>query len=110
MYRFTGSDVNITKDFSDYFGYTATSVLDKTFRFNNKIGDFASQFVMRNSTQIQKQMNSHQQVEYTAVSLIKTNQDQVGLNAALSDINAYTQENATVLWPGSVLKSLRSLI
>ncbi|NOR69902.1 MAG: AAA family ATPase [Methylomarinum sp.] len=97
VYRFTGSDVSITKDFSHYFGYTATSMLDKTFRFNNKIGDFASQFVMRNSTQIQKQINSHQQVEHTAVSLIKTNQDQIGLNAALSAINAKTKDKATVL-------------
>ncbi|MCK5188900.1 MAG: UvrD-helicase domain-containing protein, partial [Methylococcales bacterium] len=97
VYRFTGSDVSITKDFSKYFGYTATSVLDKTFRFNNKIGNFASQFVMRNSTQIQKQINSHQQVEHTAVSLIKTNQDQVGLNAALSAINAKAKDKVTVL-------------
>jgi len=97
VYRFTGSDVTITKDFTKYFGYTATSVLDKTFRFNNKIGDFASQFVMQNSTQIQKQINSHQQVEHTAVSLIKTNQDQVGLNAALSAISAKTKDKASVL-------------
>jgi len=97
VYRFTGSDVSITKDFSKYFGYTATSVLDKTFRFNNKIGDFSSQFVMRNATQIQKQINSHQQVEQTAVSLIKTNQDQVGLQAALSAINAKTKDKASVL-------------
>ncbi len=97
VYRFTGSDVSITKDFTEYFGCTATSVLDKTFRFNNKIGDFASQFVMRNSTQIQKNISSHQQVDYTAVSLIKTNQDQVGLNAALSAINAKTKDKASIL-------------
>lgn len=97
VYRFTGSDVSITKDFTRYFGYTATSVLDKTFRFNNKIGDFASQFVMRNDTQIQKQINSHQQVDHTAVSLIKTNQDYVGLNAALSAINLKAKDKATVL-------------
>jgi len=97
VYRFTGSDVSITKDFSKYFGYTAASVLDKTFRFNNKIGDFSAQFVMRNSSQIQKQINSHQQVEHTAVSLIKTNQDQVGLQAALSAINAKTKDKASVL-------------
>ncbi|NOQ76542.1 MAG: AAA family ATPase [Methylococcaceae bacterium] len=88
IYRFTGSDVTIAKEFSEYFGYTATSVLDKTFRFNNKISEFASQFVMRNSTQIEKQIDSHHQVNQPAVSLIKTNQDSVGLNAALSAIHA----------------------
>ncbi|MCK5356698.1 MAG: UvrD-helicase domain-containing protein, partial [Methyloprofundus sp.] len=97
VYRFTGSDVTITKDFQQYFGYSAVSVLDKTFRFNNKIGEFSSQFVMRNPTQLEKQINSHQQLTHTAVSLIKTNQSQVGLKAALAAINAKTSEKSTVL-------------
>lgn len=92
IYRFTGSDVTITKEFSGYFGYTAMSILDKTFRFNNKIGEFASQFVMRNGAQIRKQIHSHHQVNQSAVSLIKTNQDSVGLNAALSAIHAKARD------------------
>lgn len=97
IYRFTGSDVTITKKFENYFGYTATSVLDKTFRFNNKIGAVASKFVMQNSTQISKQIQSHKIIEHPAVSIIKSNQDQVGLNAALSAINAKADANASVL-------------
>ncbi|BCG62539.1 MAG: DNA helicase IV [Methyloprofundus sp.] len=98
IYRFAGSDVSITKDFAEHFGYTATSVLDKTFRFNNKIGEFASRFVTRNDTQIQKQIVSHRQVQQAAVSLIKTNQDLVGLNAALTAINTQNQnKQASVL-------------
>ncbi len=97
VYRFTGSDVTITKNFAEHFGYTATSVLDKTFRFNNKIGDFAAQFVIRNATQIKKQINSHQQIDHFAVSLVKTNQEQLGLNAALATINTKTKEKASVL-------------
>ena len=97
IYRFTGSDVTITKEFEEHFGYTATSLLDKTFRFNNKIGAVASRFVMQNSTQIAKQIQSHNIIEHPAVSLIKTHQDQVGLNAALSAINAKTDANASVL-------------
>lgn len=95
IYRFAGSDVLLTKEFEEYFGYTATSVLDKTFRFNNKIGDVASRFVMKNPTQIVKKIHSHHIIEQPAVSLIMTPQDQVGLSAALSAIKAY--ENATVL-------------
>ncbi len=95
IYRFTGSDVTITKEFEAHFGHTATSVLDKTFRFNNKIGDVASRFVMQNSTQIAKKIQSHNIIEQAAVSLIMTSQDQVGLNAALSAIKV--NENSTVL-------------
>ncbi|MDO9270177.1 MAG: UvrD-helicase domain-containing protein [Methylobacter sp.] len=97
IYRFTGSDVTITKEFEAHFGYTATSVLDKTFRFNNKIGTVASRFVMQNPTQIGKKIQSHNIIEHAAVSLIKTSQDQAGLNAALSAINAKTDAKASVL-------------
>jgi DNA helicase-4 len=97
IYRFTGSDVTITKEFEEHFGDTAISILDLTFRFNNKIGDVASRFVMQNPTQIAKQIQSHQVIDQAAVSLIKTNQDQVGLKAALSAINAKAGANASVL-------------
>jgi DNA helicase-4 len=97
IYRFTGSDVSITKEFEAHFGDTAISILDRTFRFNNKIGDVASRFVMQNPTQIAKQIRSHAVIEQAAVSLIKTNSDQVGLNAALSAISGKASENASVL-------------
>jgi DNA helicase-4 len=97
IYRFTGSDVNLTKEFEQYFGHTTISVLDKTFRFNNKIGAVASRFVMQNPTQIAKKIQSHKIVEQAAVSLIRTSQDQAGLNAALSAINRKTDTNASVL-------------
>ncbi len=97
IYRFTGSDVSLTKEFEAYFGYTAISMLDKTFRFNNKIGAVASRFVMQNAAQIAKKIQSHNIVEHAAVSLIKTPQDMVGLYAALSTITAKTDINASVL-------------
>lgn len=99
IYRFTGSDVTLTKAFEQHFGDTAVSILDLTFRFNNKIGAVASRFVMQNPTQIAKQIQSHSVTEGSAVSLIKTNQDQVGLDAALSAINA----KATAAKKASVL-------
>jgi DNA helicase-4 len=97
IYRFTGSDVSITKNFGANFGDTATSILDKTFRFNNKIGEVASRFVTENPNQIKKTINSYHKVEHSAVSLIKTNQVMVGLDAAVSAINAKTTDTASVL-------------
>lgn len=97
IYRFTGSDVSITRDFDKYFGFTATSVLDKTFRFNNKIGEVASRFVSQNPAQIKKRIQSHRQADKPAVSLIKTAADSVGLNAALSSISQKQPAGASVL-------------
>jgi DNA helicase-4 len=97
IYRFSGSDVSLTKDFEAHFGATATSVLDKTFRFNNKVGEVASQFVTQNPSQIKKQINSHRNVDQPAVSLIKTNKDFVGLHAALSAISGKSAKPASII-------------
>lgn len=100
IYRFTGSDVALTKDFSTHFGYTATSILDKTFRFNNKIGEVASRFISENPSQIQKVIQSHTQIDTSAVSLIKTNDNVIGLEAALKAISEKTSKKASVLLLG----------
>ena len=97
IYRFTGSDVSLTQDFKNHFGATATSVLDKTFRFNNQIGEVASRFVTENPSQIKKQIRSHRTIEQNAVSLIKTDQDLVGIHAALDAINAKATKPSSVL-------------
>jgi len=97
IYRFTGSDVSITKEFEANFGETAVSVLDLTFRFNNKIGDVASRFITQNPTQIIKQIQSHNVIDQAAVSLIKTNDESLGIDAALSAINVKTTDHDSVL-------------
>jgi DNA helicase-4 len=97
IYRFSGSDVALTKDFPNHFGATATSILDTTFRFNNQIGEVASRFVSENPSQLKKQIRSHRQVEHCAISLIKTGQESTGLEAALTAIQAKSKGSATVL-------------
>ncbi|MDO7596979.1 MAG: UvrD-helicase domain-containing protein [Pseudomonadota bacterium] len=97
IYQFTGSDVAITKQFEQHFGIAATSVLDTTFRFNNKIGDIASSFVMQNPAQINKQIQSFHQVQQAAVSLLKTANNNAGVEEALALINLQVKTIATVL-------------
>jgi len=97
IYQFTGSDVAITKQFEDHFGTAAISILDTTFRFNNKIGDVASRFVMQNPAQIAKQINSFHHVEHSAISLLKTANNTAGIEEALSTINKTAKTKASVL-------------
>ncbi|MEQ1621194.1 MAG: UvrD-helicase domain-containing protein [Methylococcales bacterium] len=97
IYRFTGSDVSLTKDFEHHFGVTATSILDQTFRFNNQIGDVASRFVTQNPSQITKQIRSYRQIQHSAVSLIKSDKELLGITAALDAIAAKTSQSASVL-------------
>ncbi|WP_156905185.1 UvrD-helicase domain-containing protein [Neptunomonas japonica] len=70
IYRFTGSDVGLTTGFESLFGPTQITSLDKTFRFNNSINDVASQFVMKNPSQVKKRITTHTFVQEPAVSLV----------------------------------------
>ncbi len=71
IYRFTGSDVSLTSGFEQYFGPSAITTLDKTFRFNNSIAELARRFVTQNPSQLKKQMTTHRQVQQPAVSLLR---------------------------------------
>jgi DNA helicase-4 len=71
--------------------------LDKTFRFNNKIGEVAAKFVTQNPAQLEKTIHSHRVVDKPAVSLIKTNIEATGIYAALSAISQKHIGSASVL-------------
>ncbi len=57
IYRFSGADVRLTTEFSNYFGATSETTLDMTFRFNSSIGDVATRFVTQNPVQLKKTLN-----------------------------------------------------
>ncbi|HFQ4953183.1 TPA: UvrD-helicase domain-containing protein [Vibrio vulnificus] len=80
IYRFTGADVKLTTEFSNYFGSTSETHLDLTFRFNSSIGDIASRFVTQNPVQIRKIIRSLNQVNQPAVSLLRQGQTELGVN------------------------------
>jgi DNA helicase-4 len=97
IYRFSGADVSLTTQFTAYFGPTTQTYLDLTFRFNNSIGDVATQFVTQNPRQLKKDIHSLTQVSYPAVSLIRRGENELptrnepssnALEQALSAISA----------------------
>ncbi|WP_136798705.1 UvrD-helicase domain-containing protein [Desulfosediminicola ganghwensis] len=75
IYRFSGSDVNYTGQFASHFGYTKTLPLDMTFRFNDKINEFATTFVTQNPAQLKKEVRSFREVDGSAVTLVEYYQD-----------------------------------
>ncbi len=87
IYRFSGSDLSVTQRFSDMFGTSSVTALDTTFRFNNKIGDVASAFVLQNPAQLKKAINSVDVVSQPAVSLVKAKESKRGLHQALNAIH-----------------------
>jgi len=110
IYRFAGSDLTLTTGFAEQFGDTATTVLDKTFRFNNSIGAIASRFVMENPDQIRKNLSTHLQVEYPAVSLLRSGYSSKTrlepVKKALRAISLQAEPGSTVYLLGRYLYNL----
>tara|TARA_R110000782_G_scaffold166829_11_gene258804 strand:- start:2824 stop:5727 length:2904 start_codon:yes stop_codon:yes gene_type:complete len=97
IYRFTGSDVSLTRDFVDHFGVAATNILDMTFRFNQSIGDVAAQFIQKNPAQIKKNIKSLRTVDDNAVTIIPSMSDAAGLDMALQALNSEVKSGSSVL-------------
>lgn len=70
IYRFAGSDVNLTTDFEERFGATHITQLSTTYRFNNMIGDVANVFVQQNPMQVKKELTSFKKQKKKAVMLL----------------------------------------
>jgi DNA helicase-4 len=89
IYRFSGADVSFTSRFAERVGPGSTVALDRTFRFNNKIGEVASTFVTRNPAQTQKTITSLRTVSAPAVSLFSTDDTVAALEEVLAQIGKW---------------------
>lgn len=56
IYRFSGSDIALFKEFENYFGYTHKSKIETTYRFNNPLISLSSDFIQKNPNQTQKEL------------------------------------------------------
>ena len=70
IYRFTGSDISLMTSFQDRFGFTRTTPLDRTFRFDNRLCEFGTKFILKNTHQIAKRMETQERAENAAVQVV----------------------------------------
>lgn len=108
IYRFTGSDISLTTNYSEHFGKTYTTFLDKTFRFNNRIESVASGFVQENDKQLKKELDTHAKSEKTEVHVFEGYKEEV-LQDVLSSISNCTEAGATVLVLSRFKESLKDI-
>lgn len=90
IYRFAGSNIGLMNQFDGQFGHAATNILDKTFRFNNKINEVAARFIQQNPYQLKKEIVCQHQISTEAISVIKTSEMEQGIIAALNAIKQQT--------------------
>ncbi|MFM7682171.1 MAG: UvrD-helicase domain-containing protein, partial [Bacteroidota bacterium] len=58
IYRFTGSDISLFKNFEHYFGVSEKSKIETTYRFSNPIIKLSSDFIQKNPNQEKKILKS----------------------------------------------------
>nr|WP_024967655.1 DNA helicase IV [Pantoea sp. IMH] len=93
IYRFSGAEMTLTTAFHHHFGEGDRAVLDTTYRFNERIGEIASQFIQRNPHQLKKPLNSLSKGSKKAISLLPEAQ----LEALLNKISGYATPEERIL-------------
>ena len=70
IYRFSGSDMSLFNQFSDYFGLTEISKIETTYRFGEPLVSMSAHFIQANSAQISKQIRPYNQDAHTDLSFV----------------------------------------
>ncbi len=75
IYRFTGSDIAIMREFADHFGHTEQTYLETTFRCDDRIAEVATEFVLSNPEQIRKRVRSTRRADGPCVHVRLESED-----------------------------------
>lgn len=79
IYRFTGSDIALFREFEKYFGCTVKSRIETTYRFHEPLIKLSSDFILKNPNQERKALKGASAVprstEYKIVYSASENQD-----------------------------------
>ena len=96
IYRFSGSDMSLFSQFSDYFGFTEECRIETTYRFNQPLIDISSRFIQNNPVQKKKNVRSKDDKNSkTEVCHVGYVDDEKALEVLSAEINKLP-ENAPV--------------
>lgn len=96
IYQFAGSNVDLTTGFKTRFPHSTVTYLDTTYRFNNKLGEVANPFVLKNPIQIDKPLNSFSVQKKNAVVLLPF----ARIERELDDLNRRAKDVKSLLLLG----------
>lgn len=78
IYRFSGSDIALFREFEKYFGYTEKAKIETTYRFYDPLINFSSNFILKNPNQTKKELkgiNNNKSSTYKIAYSVSENQD-----------------------------------
>jgi DNA helicase-4 len=98
IYRFTGSDGALFKEFEKYFGFCEKSKIETTYRFNEPLITLSSNFIQRNPFQENKKLvgiTKGKKTTYEIRYYSSEDQDEISsLEKVFSDIIISTEKQA----------------
>ena len=103
VYRFNGSDVLLMAEFEKYFDFAEKCFLQETFRFNDKICDFSTRFILQNPLQLKKDIKSRTKAEGSAISVVRERTD-VALKNIISSLQGKSDKDETLFVIGRYTK------
>jgi DNA helicase-4 len=86
IYRFSGSDLALFKEFDKYFGYTVNAKIETTYRFHNPLLSISSAFILKNPNQSKKQLRGFSAGKSTQYKIVYTNTDNQDDSYAIKEI------------------------
>jgi DNA helicase-4 len=86
IYRFSGSDLALFKDYEQYFGFTVRSRIETTYRFHDPVIGLSSDFILRNPNQTKKALKSASIMKKTNYEVIYSSADNKDDTQALQNI------------------------
>jgi DNA helicase-4 len=78
IYRFSGSDIALFKEFENYFGFTVKSKIETTYRFHSPLINLSSDFIQKNPNQAKKELrgtSNTRNTDYKIHYSVSDNQD-----------------------------------
>lgn len=76
IYRFTGSDIALFREFDRFFGFTVRSKIETTYRFHEPLIQLSSDFILKNPNQERKALKGTPTPAWTEYKIIYSeNQD-----------------------------------
>ena len=93
IYRFSGAEMALTTAFAHHFGEGDRCALDTTYRFNDRIGEIANNFIQQNPNQLAKPLNSLSKGDKKSVTLLAEEQ----LDNLLDKLSGYAKPEQRIL-------------
>lgn len=100
IFRFSGSDLTLFNEFENYFGYTEKCKMEDTYRFGEPMIMLSSNFILKNPSQMHKELRSNDSNKRTNILLNEFQTENDGQLALVQSIVAQIAPSESIMLLG----------